>query len=109
MLTINDKPCSFYVFKNEFVKYNNEVNIKSICSFNTIGKDLFVLGFFNALNKLYSHTPFKYLSIENVLNNDIIIENIGKKYTHVCKEMVSYIFYNYANHSIYSNELLKLI
>ena len=109
ILTIHDKPCGFYVFKNEFVKYNNKVNIKCICSFNTVGKDLFILGFFNALKDLNNKIKFQYLSMENVLNNDTIIQNIEKKYPHVNMETISYLFYNYATHGVYSNEILKLI
>tara|TARA_Y100000389_G_scaffold37737_1_gene32043 strand:+ start:629 stop:1792 length:1164 start_codon:yes stop_codon:yes gene_type:complete len=93
VLMINKKPNSFYLFKNNHTTYDGDKSIDLMASFCNTSKEIFTLGFFNALTVIKPN--IKYLFLENISNNNYILKNILKRYSPKLKTPASYYFYNF--------------
>ena len=69
-------------------------------------KGLFVQGFKISLWKVANENNFKFLIIEDISDNNIIIDNLQLKTKPTMISPTAYFFYNYAYHTISSNKVL---
>ena len=108
---VNKKAKALYVFRNSHVTYNkSEISIELVCSFNdnTNSKEIFVLGFFNCINKINKIIPFDWLLIENTSHNNIILDQINTRYKSTRSAFTSYYLWNYISRPINSNDVFIL-
>lgn len=103
---------ALYIFRNSDVSYQNECVIDCIGSilYNDDGKinigysretenkhreQLFMDGFLECIKQIRDFTNMKYLVIENISYNTILLREISKKYIEVEISPTSYYLYNY--------------
>lgn len=101
-----------YIFRNSDVKYDSECVIDCIGSilYNDDGKinvgyarekndlhreQLFFDGFLECVKQIREFSDMKYLVIENISYNNILLREISKKYIEVDTSPTSYYLYNY--------------
>ena len=114
MLLQKDNPLACYVFRNPFTTYRrgdivgNTMDI--ICSFydRKLNPEIFVYYFYFSAFHLQKKNPFKYFIIENISDNNIIIQNIFKKFFPIIKSPTAYFFYNFAYRPILPYDLFVL-
>lgn len=97
--TLDNTVVGFYCFRNTTTKYKNFNIIECFSSACINPKKYttsFVDGFHSAVFKLFKTQNFKYLSIENISHNYLIIKKIiqTKKPVNVCPS--AFYFYNFA-------------
>jgi hypothetical protein len=78
--------------------------IASINSFSNKNTDLFIQGFKNTLWKVANEKNFKFLIIEDVSDNYLIIENLTIRTKPSIISPTAYFFYNYIYHTLKSNK-----
>lgn len=98
-----------YFFRNACTVYNNRAN--STCLFASIkGRvkpELFMQCFkISLMNLLANRGDFDYLSIENVSNNNIIVDNLKQKSKEMIKSKGAYFFYNFAYFTFHPNKVI---
>ena len=79
--------------------------IESFSKKETKGLGLFIQGFKNALWKIANENNFKFLIIEDISDNNIIIDNLQLKTKPTMISPTAYFFYNYAYHTLNSNKV----
>ena len=100
MLVVNGNIVGAYIFKKSctFIEKDKEIIscIASICSESLFRED-FIQGFKVSLwSILKDHSNFKYLVVENISDNNVLIENISIKTTPIITSPTAYFFYNFA-------------
>ena len=96
--TIGTTIVGFYFFKNTCTEYKNFNIIEcfaSVCINQKYKKD-FVSGFHSAVFKIFKSKNFKYLIIENVSHNYLLIKKIIETKIPVMVSPSAFYFYNYA-------------
>lgn len=106
ILSINNVVNSCYIFKNNYTTYNGIKSIECIGSYSNIDEGNFVYGFLHSYNIIRNKLKIRYLLIENISNNNIIIKNILKKYEPMNIINNKYYFYNFACIPLYSHDIL---
>ena len=81
-----------------------------ICSFfdRSINPEIFVYYFYFSTFIIQKNKQFKYFIIENISDNNIIIQNIFKKFFPIIKSPTAYFFYNFAYRPILPHNLFVL-
>ena len=113
----NDKLISCYFFKDSLMYYDDKeptkFNIKSIDLFASITNchhnEIFIKGFSLALHKYSRQIKAKLITIENISNNNIIINNMFL--LNIIPKVVSptaYFLYNYAKRPILPEKIFLL-
>ena len=108
MLVINKEICGAYLFKKVCTEITKgKFVISSFASIKgNISQDIFILGFKVALADILQKTPFHYLCIENISDNDIIVKNVLIKSVPYVISPTAYFFYNFAYQTFPSNKIL---
>lgn len=101
MLVINGNIEAVYIFKKTctFIEKEQEIIscIASIYSQEELLRDEFIQGFKVSLWSIIKQNKnFKYLVLENISDNNILIENIGLKTCPIIESPTAYFFYNFA-------------
>tara|TARA_B000000557_G_scaffold167948_1_gene136476 strand:+ start:300 stop:1394 length:1095 start_codon:yes stop_codon:yes gene_type:complete len=109
ILMYNNKAITFYIFKNNFTTYNGDKSIELCGSSCNIEHNLFTYGFLCSYNKLKDILGFKYIFIENISNNNIILKHILNRYEPLNIIPTKYYLYNYAHMPIYSKNLICIV
>jgi len=106
MLLLDDNIISVYIFRKTCIFIENKEIISCIASINTdLTNKEFIQGFKIALwNIMQKYTNFKYLAIENISNNNVIIDDLCLKITPVAISPMAYFFYNFAYQPFKSNK-----
>jgi len=104
------KSVYFYKKSCTFIRKSCEAIccIATINSFSNKKTDLFIQGFKNTLWKVANENNFKFLIIEDVSDNYLIIENLTIRTKPCIISPTAYFFYNYIYHTLKSNKLLIL-
>lgn len=109
VLFINNVPTSLYIFRNTYTTYDKERSLEFFASYNNPilnpNEKLFTLGALITIDKIRKFSPTRYLFIENISNNNIIIKNILERYTSYHQSIYSYYFYNFAVHPLFSSDI----
>jgi hypothetical protein len=100
MLIIHGNIVGAYIFKKSctFIEKDKEIIscIASICGPNLFREE-FIQGFKVSLwSILKDHSNFKYLVVEDISDNNVIIENISIKTSPIITSPTAYFFYNFA-------------
>ena len=104
MLLIEDEPLNFYVFRKTSMYYDNVSSIELVASFKQSKTDIFLFGFYYALDLLRKKTEYSKLLIENISHNNNIIKNV--RYNYYYKIKYNYFFYNYATYPHHSSSVI---
>ena len=91
-----DEPLCAYCFENNYLTFNNNYIINctsSLC--NCISNDIFINGFFDALNILIEKYKFTYLYIDDLSHNYLLIKHISNTNQYIEKNNYNYYLYNY--------------
>uniref|UniRef100_A0A6C0BS62 glycylpeptide N-tetradecanoyltransferase n=1 Tax=viral metagenome TaxID=1070528 RepID=A0A6C0BS62_9ZZZZ len=97
--TLDNKIVGFYCFKDtctNYKKFNIIDCFSSVCINPTKYKTIFVSGFHSAIMHLFKSQNFKYLSIENISHNYLIIQKIILSKKPVFVSPSAFYFYNFA-------------
>jgi hypothetical protein len=97
--TLDNTVVGFYCFRDTCTKYKDFNIIEcfaSVCINHQKYSTLFVNGFHTAILKLFKTQNFKYLSIENVSHNYLIIKKIIETKKPVSVSPSAFYFYNFA-------------
>jgi len=112
MIICDDEVKSAYFFRKSctFIRKGCEAiscfaTIESFSKKETKGLGLFIQGFKNVLWKIANENNFKFLIIEDISDNNIIIDNLQLKTKPAMISPTAYFFYNYAYHTISSNKV----
>ena len=114
MLLKKNNPIACYVFRKPFTTYKRDGKIGNsmdlICSFfdRSINPEIFVYYFYFSTFIIQKNKQFKYFIIENISDNNIIIQNIFKKFFPIIKSPTAYFFYNFAYRPILPYDLFIL-
>jgi hypothetical protein len=112
MLVYNNEIETFYIFKKSCYYIDKEKEIIScICSMNgnKLTNNEFIDGFKVSLwSIIEEYKDFQYLSIENISNNNIIINNICIKSTPYIIMPMKYFFYNFVYELTKSEKILVI-
>ena len=114
MLLKKNDPIACYVFRKPFTTYKRDGKIGNsmdlICSFfdRSINPEIFVYYFYFSTFIIQKNKQFKYFIIENISDNNIIIQNIFKKFFPIIKSPTAYFFYNFAYRPILPHNLFVL-
>ena len=95
--TLGDKIIGFYFFRNtctEFKNFNTYECFSSICFYSNL-QSYFVSGFHNAVFNIFKINNFKYLILENISHNNIIIKKIIESKVPVRVYPSAFYFYNF--------------
>jgi ribosomal protein S18 acetylase RimI-like enzyme len=95
-----NKLISCYIFKDSGILYNKQKSIECISTLfnNVYDHATFIDGFNISLSKCINNTKAKYLSVEDISNNDIIINYLYSKIlNYYIKYPTSLFLYNYAS------------
>ena len=109
ILCIDNVPTSLYMFRNTFTTYNGEKSLEFFASYNNysinLNEKLFTLGALICVDEIYKFSPIRYLFIENISNNNIIIKNILERYSSIYQSVYSYYFYNFGIRPLTSSNI----
>ena len=91
-----------YFFKDATTMYNNKRSMECFCTLNnsTI-PDIFILGFYKALEKMV--TKFPVLLLENTADSNIIIDKLHQFHQPKFIHKMAYYYYNFAINTVNSN------
>ena len=109
LLMVHNKPLNFYIFKNNFTTYDGDKSIEFCASLCNTENNIFTYGFLCSYNKLKNILKFKYIFIENISNNNLILKHVLNRYSPLEIIATKYYFYNFAYTPIYSQDLLCII
>ena len=104
-----------YLFKTNNIKYlekseQSKESIDLLASICNCEKDLFINGFIISLVKYNKISKNKYINIENISNNNIIINYLLKNSLNAKNiSPMAYFFYNYANRPLLPDKVLIII
>ena len=104
-------PRAAYFYRNSATFYENNGMVDCIGSIKDPTKcpiDLFICGFRHALHKLHKTNNYKYVLIENISDNNIIIQNILINHAPFSKSPTAYYFYNFAHRPFLNTEVFIL-
>jgi len=109
VLFINNEPTSMYMFRNTYTSYNGENSLELFASYNNStlnsNEKLFTLCALIVIDKIRNFSPIRYLFIENISNNNIIIKNILERYSSYHQSVYSYYFYNFGVRPLLSSDV----
>lgn len=112
MMSCQGEVKSVYFYKKSctFIRKGCEAIccIASINNFSNKKTDLFIQGFKNTLWKVANENNFKFLIIEDISDNNLIIDNLQLKSKPNIISPTAYFFYNYIYHTLKSNKMLML-
>jgi len=108
-LKVPNKVLGVYIFKRSCARYKGESIFECISSIKYCNTDLFLCGFHHASYLCCVKNRYKFLVIEGVSNNNIIIKKILSSKPCMNKYTVSYYFYNYITKSIRPEDVLLVI
>ena len=98
MLVVEGNIEAAYIFKKTctFIEKDKEI-ISCIASINGLSKSEFIHGFKVSLWSIINdHVNFKYLVIEDISDNNVLIQNISIKTFPMIVSPTAYFFYNFA-------------
>ena len=102
----NDQPMGFYIFKNPYTKYFDDLSIEFNASYNKTDSELFLKGFFTCLDKIQEYIKYNIILLENTSDNNYILNHLMKYYIIKFEATASYYLYNYASYSIENYKVL---
>ena len=102
----------FYKENKEYKEKNNKcieffASINGVNNIKDVNDELFINGFISSLSKI-SKKEFKYIYIESISHNYLILNQMLKQVESIYINPVAYFFYNYAKNPIKSNKLFIL-
>lgn len=92
-----------YMFRDASTTYNSKQTINLFASINNTISDEFIKGFYLCMNNFKD--KYKYIIVENLSQNNIIINNINSKYKPFIKSPTAYYFYNFITRPLLSNKV----
>jgi hypothetical protein len=104
-----------YLFKTNNIKYlekgeESKESIDLLASICNCDKELFINGFINSIEKYNKINKNKYINIENISNNNIIINYLLKNSLNAKNiSPMAYFFYNYVNRPLLPDKVLIII
>lgn len=106
MLILEGKEVACYIFRDPHTLYNNNgFSIDLIASYCEQGYEQpFIEGFYHCINIM----DFKYLLIENISHNYLLLKDIICKESPFFKSPTSYYFYNFAYRPFLSKDVFIL-
>ena len=100
--------CGIYFFRKTLCYIDeDDIMYECISSIN-LNNDCFVKGFHICMFDLCKIEKFKYLNIENIANNNVLINEVIKVHKPINNYNSYYYFYNYICDTIDSNDALLL-
>uniref|UniRef100_A0A6C0C4Q0 glycylpeptide N-tetradecanoyltransferase n=1 Tax=viral metagenome TaxID=1070528 RepID=A0A6C0C4Q0_9ZZZZ len=112
VVMVNNVPVSIYVFRKTYTTYNGENSLEFIASYNDVNMNpnekMFTLGALISIDKIRKISPLRYLFIENISNNFIIIKHILERYTSFVQITTSYYFYNFGLRPLMSTDVFMV-
>lgn len=104
----NDEIVCVYYFRNGAMFYKDEPVLDCIGSvlFQPEFMEFFELGFLKAVVSLKD--VYKYLNIEALGHNHMLIKSINRKYTEINHEWYSYYLFNYVKRPVLSDQIFIL-
>jgi len=109
VILMNNVPVSIYIFRKTYTTYNGDNSLEFIASYNDVdlnpNEKLFTLGALISIDKIRKFSPLRYLFIENISNNFIIIKHILERYSSFIQITTSYYFYNFGIHPLISTDV----
>lgn len=105
VLMIDNIPCATYIYKNNYVSYENSICIDLIGSYSNTSDELFTMGYLNTLAKLSNSIRYDYLLIENISHNHILLKKVLERYSFKYKVDMGYYFYNYVSTPFLSSKV----
>jgi hypothetical protein len=101
MLVIDGNIVAIYIFRKTctYIKKDKEIIscIASVLKENILTKDEYLTGFYvSLLSILKDNKQFKYLTIEDISDNRMIIKNIETNISPLVVSPMAYYFYNFA-------------
>jgi hypothetical protein len=103
-----DHVISYYFFRDAKTNYKNEKIYECIGSINDMGVDmnvknngdnnneLFINNFYNCIDYFKKKENIRYIIIENISNNNLILKEVKQRFGEIQKMPYSYYFYNLA-------------
>lgn len=102
----NKEIIGLYVFRNPCTFYKKLKSIECIASISDcLSEEIFYNGFRNALHELAIKYGYRYLLIENISNNNLIIQNIQQKFSPLMLSTTAYYFYNFGYRPVLSKDI----
>ena len=105
VLMIDNIPRATYIYKNNYVSYENSICIDLIGSYSNTSDELFTMGYLNTLAKLSNSIRYDYLLIENISHNHILLKKVLERYSFKYKVDMGYYFYNYVSTPFLSSKV----
>ncbi len=109
VILINNVPVSIYIFRKTYTTYNGDNSLEFIASYNDVesnkNEKMFTLGALISIDKIRKFSPIRYLFIENISNNFIIIKHILARYASFVQITTSYYFYNFGIRPLLSTDV----
>ena len=91
------------MFRDASTTYNSKQTINLFASINNTISYEFIKGFYLCMNIFKD--KYKYIIVENLSQNNIIINNINSKYKPFIKSPTAYYFYNFITRPLLSNKV----
>jgi len=112
----NKNIIGIYFFRNATTIYNNFQILEFFASiycykntkFNNKFKDTFIYGFHKSMFQCFKQHNYKYIIIENISHNNIIIDEIIKTHTPMFVSPSAFYFYNFGMTPYFSNDVFAL-
>jgi len=99
-----------YIFRNSNLMYNNNKSIECFASINNSNDfNIFVNGFYYSLMKINKILNCKYLLIETLSHNNVIIDDLYEKFHLNFINPYTYLLYNYIHYPLFKNEVFALV
>ena len=109
VILVNNVPVSIYIFRKTYTTYNGDNSLEFIASYNDVelnkNEKMFTLGALISIDKIRKFSPIRYLFIENISNNFIIIKHILARYASFVQITTSYYFYNFGIRPLLSTDV----
>ena len=109
LVLLNNEPVACYCYRNPHTTYNNKQSIELMTSYYTQGfKDLFLKSFSNSLFLINQKFKFKYILIENLSCNNLLIDKTIKNNKPEWECPMAYYFYNYSYRPFLAKDIFLL-
>ena len=108
-LKVMDKVLGMYIFKRTCSCYKGDDIFECISTIKYCATELFIRGFHTASYMCYKKNRYRYLVIDGVSDNSIVVKRILRSKMCMHTYVVSYYFYNYITASVLPHDLLILI
>jgi hypothetical protein len=108
-IIIKNELISCYFYRDSYMTYKSGKSVELFASINSCDYNIFICGFIDSILNYVKNNDIKYLTIENISNNNIILKKL-KNYSiiPILKNPTAYFFYNYITKPKLSNNICIL-